>query len=589
MKEEKLKKQFAKYTAIISAGLVLIVCLFMLVNLIQIKTNHPIESPAIDNLMKNIQNAADEQALREEIRVIDLLARKAYFNHIWQLKTGAWIAIFAALLFVFSYRYYRKNIVIFPVSTEKISDFWSIRNLERKWLFISVVSLAVITFALSVLTSGFYTDFGSMNLPQSDEEQKNNVVNVSADIAQDNILQDADSSSVDSINIAADFPADAEIRQNHPSFRGPYGLGISYKTKLPVEWDGASGKNIKWKKSVPLSGMNSPIIWGNFVFISGANDKNRKVFCYNRLNGSLVWTFDVKNVEGSPANSPKVTNDTGHAAAGLTTDGKRIYAIFSNGDLVAVDFEGKQVWAKNIGVPDNHYGHSSSLQFYKDKLIVQFDDNKACRLFALTTQTGKEIWKTIRSGKISWASPIIATKAGKTEIIVNNLPYVASYDVETGKEKWKVDCLSGEIGSSPAYADGIVFTANEYAKMVAIKDGKILWEGYDYLPDVSSPVAYKDMVFFTTSYGDMACFNQKDGALLWHHEFDGGFYGSPVIADGKIYCVDRSGTTVIVEAGRDFKLIGQAKLGEKSDCTPALADGMIYIRGEKFLYCISEK
>lgn len=588
MKEEKHKKQFSKYLAIISASVVIIVCMFMLLNLIQIKTHHPIESPAIDNLMKNIPNAADEQALREEIRVIDLLARKAYFNHIWQLKTGAWIAIVAALLFVFSYRYYRKNNIVLPASSEKISDFWSNRNLERKWLFISVISLAVISFALSVLTSGYYTDFGNMNFSETDKEQKVDIAEVSMDFTEDNVLQDADSSSVDSIIISSDFPADAEIRQNHPSFRGPYSLGISYKTNLPIEWDGVSGKNIKWKKSVSLPGLNSPVVWGNYLYISGANDQSRKVFCYNRLNGSLVWTYDVKNIPGSPANSPKVTKDTGHAAAGLATDGKRVYAIFSNGDLIAVDFEGKQVWAKNLGMPDNHYGHSSSLQFYKDKLFVQFDDNKACRLLALSTQTGDEIWKTVRSGKISWASPIIVSKAGKAEIIVNNLPYVAAFDVGTGKEKWKVECLSGEIGSSPAYADGIVFTANEYAKMVAIKDGKIVWEGYDYLPDVSSPVAYKDMVFFTTSYGDMACFNQKDGTLLWHNEFDGGFYGSPVIADGKLYCIDRGGTTVIVEAARDFKLIGQASLGEKSDCTPAFADGMIYIRGEKFLYCISK-
>jgi len=108
------------------------------------------------------------------------------------------------------------------------------------------------------------------------------------------------------------------------------------------------------------------------------------------------------------------------------------------------------------------------------------------------------------------------------------------------------------------------------------------------LPDVSSPVAYLDYVFFTTSYGDLVCINQKDGALIWHHEFDNGFYGSPVIADGKLYCIDRTGTTVIVEAGKEFKLIGQPSIGEKSDCTPAFADGMIYIRGQKNLYCIGK-
>lgn len=580
-------KQIAKYLAIISISIVLIVSVIMILNFVQIKIHHPIESETVDNLVKKLANTDDEQTLREEIRVVDLLARKAYFSYLWQLKTGAWIAIISALVFVFSLRYYLRKDAINPANQEKTSDFWLARNRERKWLIISVSGFAIVAFALSFATRSYYTDFrsfakndkGDIEMQIEKDNQPNSIVD------QPDSIQ-TDTTAIDSA-LVADFPTDAEIKQNHPAFRGPYGLGISYKTKLPTDWNGASGKNIKWKKAISLPGLNSPVVWGNQIFISGADEKTRKVFCYNRLNGSLLWTAEAKGIKGSPANSPKVTNDTGHSAAGLTTDGKRVYAIFSNGDLIAIDnATGQQVWAKNIGVPDNHYGHSSSLQFYKDKLIIQFDDNKSCKLIAFATQTGEEIWKTVRSGKIAWSSPIIVPKGNSAEIIVNNLPYVAAYNAETGKEKWKVDCLSGEVGSSPGYGGGLVFAANEYAKMVAIKDGKIVWEGYDYLPDVSSPVAYKDMVFFATSYGDLVCFNQSDGAKLWHHEFDNGFYGSPVVADGKLYCIDRTGTTVIVDAAREFKLIGQPELGEKSDCTPAFANGVMYIRGQKNLYCI---
>lgn len=584
MADSGLYKRIAKYLAIISGSLVLIVSLLMILNFIQIETHHPIESPTVDNLVKKLATTDDEQTLREEIRVIDLLARKAYFSYLWQLKTGAWIAIISALIFIFSLSYYLKKQSILPAEQKSVKDFWLTRNLERKWLIISVSGLAVIAFALSFATGEYYTDFSKI-IPEDAPETTAITAAISESVAIEVDTLSNDTTRIDSVKVA-DFPTDAAIKMNHPGFRGPFGMGVSFRTKTPTDWDGTSGKNIKWKKAITLPGHNSPVIWGDKLFISGANDNSRKIFCYNRMNGSLLWTFDVRGIQGSPAKSPKVTTDTGHAAAGLTTDGNRVYAIFSNGDLVAVDYEGKLVWGKNLGLPDNHYGHASSLQFFKDKLIIQYDDNKACRLMALATQTGEEIWKTVRSGKISWASPVIVPKGKSAEIIVNNLPYVAAYNAETGKEKWKLDCLTGEIGCSPAYGGGMVFAANEYAKMVGIKDGKIVWEGYDYLPDVSSPVAYRDMVFFTTSYGDMACFNQTDGALLWHNEFDNGFYGSPVIADGKIYCIDRTGTTVIVEAAREFNLIGQPAIGEKSDCTPAFADGMMYIRGQKNLFCI---
>lgn len=578
------RRKIAKYIALLSITIVTVVSIFMILNFIQIKVHHPIESNTVDNLVKKLNNSADDQELREQIRVVDLLARKAYFSYLWQLETGAWIVIGFTLVFIFSLKIYTKKDEIEGVDVGKTNAFWETKSKERSALFSSVGVLAFVAIILAIGSNPYYTDFSSIIPTKTKLATSSNNLSASTDTAATN---DTLATAIDSTKIA-DFPTDAEIKQNHPSFRGTFGMAISYKTKLPTEWNGASGKNIKWKKALPLPGLNSPIIWGDKLFIAGANASTRKVFCYQRLTGALLWAKEVKGIAGSPAQSPKVSNDTGHSAAGLTTDGRRVYALFANGDLVTFDMEGKQGWAKNLGVPDNHYGHSSSLQFFKDKLIIQYDDNKSCKLMALDTKTGNEIWKTVRSGKISWASPVIVPKGNSAEIIVNNLPNVACYNVETGKEKWKVDCLTGEIGSSPAYGNGMVFAANEYAKMVGIKDGKVLWEGFDYLPDVSSPVAYKDWVFFCTSYGDMVCINQKDGAVLWHHEFENGFYGSPIIADGKLYCIDRSGNTAIVAASAEFKLIGQATIGEKSDCTPAFADGMMYIRGYKNLYCIGK-
>lgn len=591
-------KPIAKPLAIIAAGVILFTSVLMILNYVQISIYHPVESNTIDQLVIKLDGSDDDVVLREQIRAVDLMARKAYFSYLWQLETGAWIVLIFGILLYASLKVLRSGKTIESVVAAKKVHFWEVKSRERKWMLMSTGGIAVIALFVALNSGKYYSDFSAMTLAENTpagNETDEAAADESGAVSTDTITTAGDSVpealSADSVKTpsAISFPSDNEVRKNHTGFRGPYGLGINYNKNIPVEWNGSAGKNILWKKAVSLPGMNSPVVWGQYVFLAGANATTRKVYCFNRSTGAIIWEKELKKVTGSPASAPKVTNDTGHAASSVTTDGQRVYAIFSTGDIAAFDMKGELVWAKNLGVPDNHYGHSSSLNFFQDKLIVQFDDNKSCRLIALSTATGEQLWLTRREGQISWASPIIAPKGASAQIIVNNLPWVGAYDVATGKEIWKFKALSGEIGPSPAYANGMVFVANEYASMMALKDGKKIWEAWDYLPDVSSPVAYKDWLFVTTTYGDMACLSQKDGSLVWHHEFDTGFYGSPVIADGKLFCIDRSGTTAIVEASGVFKLIGMAPLGEKSDNTPAFADGMVFIRGEKNLYAIGKK
>ena len=98
---------------------------------------------------------------------------------------------------------------------------------------------------------------------------------------------------------------------------------------------------------------------------------------------------------------------TGLSAPTLTTDGKRVFAIFATGDVIAFDMDGKRVWAKNLGVPDNHYGHSSSLINWSKKLFIQYDTNSGGQIDCLDVVTGNTVWETVRKAKISWASPVL--------------------------------------------------------------------------------------------------------------------------------------------------------------------------------------
>jgi len=390
---------------------------------------------------------------------------------------------------------------------------------------------------------------------------------------------------------AAVFPSIEEIRNNWPGFRGPEGIGVAYHTDVPPEWDGPSGQNILWKTPIPHPGYNSPIIWEKRIFLSGADRRTQIVYCVDADSGEILWQKELNDIPGSPERRPNVTEDTGYAAPTMTTDGQRIFALFATGDIACLDFEGNRIWAKNLGMPDNHYGHGSSLITYRDLVIIQFDQNTGGRLLALKTLTGDLAYDQPRDVEISWASPILVNTGSRTELILNSNPFVMSHDPQTGQELWRVRCMQGEIGPSPAYAAGMVYVVNDYARLAAIKLGEtpdVAWEYIDDLSEVSSPLATNDLVIMAASYGAVTCFDKKTGERLWIQDFSEGFYSSPVLVGDSVYLMDVSGVIYVFKAEREFRLISQHELGERAVTIPAFMHNRIYIRGEKNLFCIGE-
>ena len=184
----------------------------------------------------------------------------------------------------------------------------------------------------------------------------------------------------------------------------------------------------------------------------------------------------------------------------------------------------------------------------------------------------------------------MATVNNKPQLILMGNPSITSYNPNTGEQNWRVECMSGEVGASAAYSNGIVFGASEYATMIAINatDGSTLWKNNDFLPEVASPVATKDFVFVATSYGVVASFNAQTGELIKSMELKTDFYSSPVIVEGKIYLVCIEGKVYIFSAKGDFSLINSFDTKEHTFATPAFTDKKIVIRTEKSIYCVSE-
>lgn len=614
--------------AIVAGTFSFIICMLVLVNYIQINRIDPVNTELINSLVQRLEENPNDNQLREQIREMDLLVRKAYFTNQWQVKAGGYLLLLGVIVTAIALQMFYAGKQKLPEVTEsEHENIVLFKEKARKWIGLGGFGLVAITLLIAFLT---HKELGNQFtqaalVAQSTPEEKSDVEVVepvkeevkeevkvekaAEEVKKENekpiepVVEDKKEEAVEKKEpeIKKETPAPKvtggvsyptkEMMANFPAFRGAAGQGVSYQKNIPTDWDGASGKNVLWKVQVPIHAYNSPVIWGDKLFLSGANATQREVYCYDRNNGKLLWTAKVEGIAGSPAKSPEVTPDTGHAASTLTTDGKSVFAIFANGDITALDFNGKQKWAKNLGIPDNHYGHSSSLLVYQDKLIVQYDHKKSASLMALSTANGDELWSTKRKVRVSWASPVIAEIGGNTEVILAADPCVASYDVNTGKELWKLDCITGEVGPSVAVGDGIVFALNEYASLVAIKPGanpEILWEAYDYLSDVPSPVISGDNLIIVTSYGAVVCYDAKSGEIRWEQEFGSGFYASPILANGNIYLLDREGVMHIFKADKEYQEIAAPALGEKSDMTPAFADGRVYIRGEKHLYCIGK-
>ena len=305
-----------------------------------------------------------------------------------------------------------------------------------------------------------------------------------------------------------------------------------------------------------------------------------------------MWTKKITGIAGSPSTAPKTTADTGLGASTMTTDGRRVYAIFGTGDLVALDMEGNQVWGKNLGVPKNHYGHSSSLIMHQEKLIVQYDQKSNGRIMAFDASTGNQLWSTPRKEKVSWSSPILVYHNNKSQIVVVADPTVAAYDPWTGKQLWSLECISGEVGPSACYDKGIVYAVNDYANIAAIdlnNTSEMLWENYDLLSDIPSPVASGGLLLMPSSYGALACYDALKGEILWEHEFDENVFSSPMMVGDLVYLMDTKGVMHIFRLSSDgYKAIADNPLGEDAVTTPAFADGRIYIRTNEHLYCIGK-
>ena len=523
------RRRAARVTAATAALFSTVLALLLLANLVQVRAIDPLANPALETLRARLAQQPADEALREQVRALDLLARKAFFASQWQRRTGGVLLGVGVLVTLLAARIMadERRLAAPRVPLPDAGAWWVDASRARRWVTVTGCALLAASAAVA---------FG---------------VRSPLDGAR---------------RAAAEGPdaGDALGAEDWPFFRGPGGNGVAHSVEAPLAWDGASGRGIAWKVEVPLRGNSSPIVVGDRLFLTGADERTQEVYCFDRRSGVLRWRGRLPAPPSSGA-SPQLHPDTGYAAPTAASDGRRVFAIFANGALASFDLDGKLAWSQSLGVPENHYGHASSLITFGGLLIVQWDQSAEARLLAFDAATGQEAWRTARDA-ISWSSPVLVHTGARHELLVNNSTSVAAYDPRTGALLWRSDCLGGEVGPSPAYADGLVFVANDRATAAAVRPGgEVVWRYQDELPDTASPVATKDFVFLATSYGVLVCLDAKTGRALWKHELPAGCYASPLVLGDRVYVLDLTWRHARGEGGAELRATGHGRARRAGD------------------------
>ena len=543
-------------TVIIALLFAAFICAMLIINYVGGRGADPLESHKLEQLKTQLAAEPANESLKQQIRQLDHELREDYFHRRALSARGAWLLLGGLVVFAATAKwlYSARRRPHLPEATVDETQHQRRALTAARW---SVAGLGVLIVASAWIWAA--------GLPQP------------------------------APTVAP--PVAPSVQGNWPRFRGPGGSGAAPYANAPTVWDGPSNTGVIWKTLVPLAGHNSPILWGNRVFCSGADSRRRAVFCFNAGTGKLMWE---RTIGDAPDSEAEVSEDdpfsAGAASPTMATDGQRVYAMFADGTLVCLTVEGQEVWSEALGPFDNNYGHATSLLCYNQTVIVQLDqatkDAGASELIAFDGASGDELWQATRPVSASWTTPIVARTPQGDQLITVADPWVIAYDPAKGDEIWRGRSVSGEIASSPVYTDPFVLVSSPGYEMIALRtDGRgdvteshAAWTTDSGIPEITSPVTDGQYVWQLT--GVLSCYNLADGKPVYEHELDMEFNASPSLAGGRLYLLSKDGVMLIVEAGGEYMEVGRCELGETTTASPAFADGRIYIRGRRNLFCI---
>lgn len=415
------------------------------------------------------------------------------------------------------------------------------------------------------------------------------------------------------------------FEKNWHHWRGPYATGVAVDANPPITW--SETENVRWKIAIPGVGHATPIIWGDKIFIqtavegtkaeSGDDDNPFSGFlggkndgpvykfdllAISRSDGSVLWQKTLRVVTPHEGTH----RDATYASNSPVTDGEFVYAYFGSRGLYCVDMDGNVKWEKDVGTmyKSNTFGEGSSPALYDDTLVILQDHERNSFITALDKRTGNVLWKTDRDERTTWSSPVVVEHDGKPQVVTTGTNRIRSYDLATGKLLWEGDGLTRNSIPSPVAANGYVYLMSGFrgnalqAVSLASATGNIsgsdavVWEFDRDMPYVPSPLLSNGVIYFLKSNdGILSAFNTETGASHYgpvRLKGVSGVYASIVGAADRLYVAGRNGVVNVVQQGPEFKILAENTLDDSFNASPAIVGNELYLRGGKYLYCISE-
>lgn len=425
-------------------------------------------------------------------------------------------------------------------------------------------------------------------------------------------------------------------------FRGPNGSGISTdQASIPATW--SDTENLSWKAELPGPGLSSPIVVGDRIFVTSwsgyaasesdfgsLENLKRHLVCLNRKDGKILWSKSVDAVLPEDAYRGMFA-ENGYASHTPVSDGENVYVFYGKSGAHAYSLDGEKLWSAQAGsgLDQRGWGSASSPIVHGDAVIVTAAVESRS-VVALDKKTGKELWKTEADGLNStWGTPIVVGSGEESELVIA-VPYeIWSLNPATGKLRWYAEALQSNSMCGSVASDGKVLYAigGRDGGSVAIKPGgrgdvtqtHKVWSGRDSAR-IATPVVHDGLVYWIEG-GVANCVEAETGNRVYQGRLEGGRsaaggagggnsggggggrqggfgggrgggsdYSSPVIADGKLFYVSRSGTAFVIKLGREFEQLASNKFeSDKGDhsATPAISGGQLFIRSSRNVYCVS--
>ena len=422
-----------------------------------------------------------------------------------------------------------------------------------------------------------------------------------------------------------------------PSFRGPAASGVADHQNLPDTWNAASGTNILWRTAIPGLAHSSPIVWGDRIFVTTAisavatatfrpglygdgdasEDRSRHrwmLYALDKRTGRIVWERTA--YEGEPLNKRHIKST--YASSTPATDGRTVVAWFGSQGVHAYDVDGRFLWKVDIGrvdmgaydIPSYEWGPASSPIIWNGLVILQCDTQADSFMLALNAATGETVWKAARVEQPSWGTPTVAATASGPELITNASKFIRGYDPRTGEELWQLGPTSNITAPTPIFADDLFVIASGRAPerpIFVVRAGargdvtprggetsnrSVAWSRKGRGPYMPTPLVYRGVLHVLANNGVLDAYDLRTGEEIYRERLPhvgNGYSASPVAADGKLYLSSEDGEILVVSAGRTYRHIATNSMDDLLMATPALSDGVMYVRTARSLFAIGRR